>query len=107
MTKSKVLMLIYAGALVLLLSSCAGDGATRSTVGLGVACDSVAQSIKALTPSIANGKLSAAQVDTVVTVRDAAKPLCRSGSGVDPATAYNVVSSFATRLSALKEGLGL
>lgn len=92
---------------VLALSACAGSGATRSTVGLGVACDSVAQSIKVLTPSIANGKLSAGQVDTVVTVRDAAAPLCRSGSGVDPATAYNVVASFAARLSAIREGLGL
>ena len=88
--------------LLLLLGGCAGTVDVRATNALAIACDTYATVLDQLTPMKAAGKLSAANIARVDTSNGYVKPLCGSGSVVDPATAINTVQQAIQLIVVLK-----
>lgn len=87
---------------VLGLAACAGTPQVRATNALSIACDAYATALDQLTPLRRDGKLSATVVGRVDAATKLVKPVCSSGSIVDPATAVTIVQSGIALLNAAK-----
>lgn len=85
--------LLIVGLMAVALSACAGTASTRATNGLAIACDTYSAALDQLTPLKAAGKLSASNIAKVDTANSYVKPLCGSGSIVDPASAVSIVQN--------------
>ena len=88
-------------AVLIVTASCNSVTATVTVAG---ACKAIAESIFALSPSIADGTLSDATTNRVVALRDASKPFCAPGSKIDPGSVVGAVTQIAADLAVIVKG---
>lgn len=87
---------------VLALSACAGTAETRATDSLAIACDTYATTLDTLAPLKGAGKLSANNIAIVDKANSYVKPVCGSGSVVDPAQAISLVNQAITLVNTIR-----
>ena len=91
---------LIAVAFVPFLWACAGDPATRATATLAAACDTYATVLNQLT--LIKSDLSAETITQVNRANATVKPLCSTGSVVDPAAAVATVQSAIALINRVK-----
>ena len=88
--------------LALTLAACAGDLATRSTVGLAIACDTYATVLDQLTPMRKAGQLTATAIRRVDSTNAALKPVCGKNALINPAEGIAVVTQAIGLIRSIK-----